>query len=57
MARSAHILIACAAGLLALGVLMVHSAGSSVGGPLRPGGAGAPSGVPATRQRLDLSRH
>lgn len=33
MARSAHILIACAAGLLALGVLMVASAGSTVGGP------------------------
>lgn len=33
MVRSAHILIACAAGLLALGVLMVHSAGSTVGGP------------------------
>ena len=33
MVRSAHILIACAAALLGLGVLMVHSAGSSVGGP------------------------
>ncbi|MEM9019487.1 MAG: putative peptidoglycan glycosyltransferase FtsW [Planctomycetota bacterium] len=33
MVRSAHILILCAAGLLALGVLMVHSAGSTVGGP------------------------
>lgn len=33
MVRSAHILIACAAGLLGLGVVMVHSAGSVVGGP------------------------
>lgn len=33
MVRSAHILIACAAALLGLGVIMVHSAGSVVGGP------------------------
>ena len=33
MVRSAHILIACAAALLGLGVVMVHSAGSVVGGP------------------------
>ncbi len=33
MVRSAHILIACAAALLGLGVVMVHSAGSMVGGP------------------------
>ena len=33
MVRSAHILIACAAALLGLGVIMVHSAGSTVGGP------------------------
>lgn len=33
MVRSAHILIACAAALLGLGVIMVHSAGSRVGGP------------------------
>lgn len=33
MVRSAHILIACASALLGLGVLMVHSAGSRVGGP------------------------
>ena len=33
MVRSAHILIACAAALLGLGVIMVHSAGSHVGGP------------------------
>ena len=33
MVRSAHILIACAAALLGLGVIMVHSAGSMVGGP------------------------
>ena len=33
MVRSAHILIACAAALLGMGVIMVHSAGSRVGGP------------------------
>lgn len=33
MVRSAHILIACAAALLGLGIIMVHSAGSTVGGP------------------------
>lgn len=33
MVRSAHILIACAAALLGLGIIMVHSAGSRVGGP------------------------
>lgn len=33
MVRSAHILMACAAALLGLGVIMVHSAGSHVGGP------------------------
>lgn len=33
MVRSAHIMIACAAALLGLGVIMVHSAGSMVGGP------------------------
>jgi len=33
MVRSAHILIACAATLLGIGVVMVHSAGSVVGGP------------------------
>jgi len=33
MVRSSHILIACAATLLGLGVVMVHSAGSVVGGP------------------------
>lgn len=33
MVRSAHILVACAAALLGLGLVMVHSAGSQVGGP------------------------
>ncbi|MFN3168674.1 MAG: FtsW/RodA/SpoVE family cell cycle protein [Phycisphaeraceae bacterium] len=57
MVRSAHILIACAAALLGLGVVMVHSAGSVVGGPdgavLDPGtGPLGPWSMFATRTTL-----